>query len=121
MSAALNVIVEAARPDFRQMLHHAAASVSLCGYNTALDILQAGTPAVFIPFDEGGEVEQGLRANALAERDGISVVTRANLTAQSLLVALERVIAAPHRGIGLGSFDGAARTVEMTHSLRSQR
>ena len=121
MSAALNVIVEAARPDFRQMLHHAAASVSLCGYNTALDILQAGTPAVFIPFDEGGEVEQGLRANALAERDGISVVTRANLTAQSLLVALESVIAAPHRGIGLGSFDGAARTVEMTHSLRSQR
>jgi len=44
------------------MLYHAAASVSLCGYNTALDILQAGTPAVFVPFDDGSEVEQGLRA-----------------------------------------------------------
>ena len=65
--APATVSVEAARPDFRQMLYHAAASVSLCGYNTALDILQAGTPAVFVPFDDGSEVEQGLRARALAD------------------------------------------------------
>ncbi|MEH6829569.1 MAG: glycosyltransferase [Sulfitobacter sp.] len=116
-----NVTVEAARPDFRQMLYHAAASVSLCGYNTALDILQAGTPAVFIPFDDGGEVEQGLRANALAEKDGIAVVTRANLTAETMCAALAKVITAPKRDHGLGRFDGAMRTVELTHGLRSQR
>lgn len=115
-----NVIVEPARPDFRQMLHHAAASISLCGYNTALDILQAGTPAVFVPFDEGGEVEQGLRADALAVEDGISVVTRADLTAQTLCTALEHVITAPRRKAGLGQFDGAARTVEITHEMRTQ-
>ena len=112
--------IEAARPDFRQMLHHAAASVSLCGYNTALDILQANTPAVFIPFDDGNEVEQGLRARALATRDGIELLGRESLTPDALAAALARVIAAPARttdGIG---FDGATRTVEITRRLRGQ-
>lgn len=117
-NAPQHVIIEAARPDFRQMLRHAAASVSLCGYNTALDILQAGTPAVFIPFDEGGEVEQGLRATALAEQNGIEVVTRANLTAQTLCAALDAVITAPRRTTTLARFDGAARTVAITKARR---
>ena len=51
------------------MLYHAAASVSLCGYNTALDVLQSGVPAVLVPFDNGGEVEQSLRAEALAPQE----------------------------------------------------
>jgi len=113
-----NVTIEAARPDFRQMLYHATASVSLCGYNTALDILQAGTPAVFIPFDEGNEVEQGLRASALAKRSGIAQLTRAELTPDSLCEALSRVIAAPLRDASASGFSGADRTVTITHNLR---
>ena len=54
-------VIEAARPDFRQMLCHATASVSMCGYNTAMDVLQTGVPSVFVPFDAGNEVEQTLR------------------------------------------------------------
>ena len=119
--APANVTVEAARPDFRQMLCHAAASVSLCGYNTALDILQAGTPAVFVPFDEGGEVEQGLRATALAKKDGIEVLARADLSPQILCAALDTVITAPRREDRIGRFDGAARTVEFTHEQRMPR
>ena len=119
-TATVPVIIEPARPDFRQMLHHAAASVSLCGYNTALDILQAGTPAVFVPFDEGNEVEQGLRAAALAKRDGIEVLGRMDLTPPALAAALARVIAAPARTAGDIGFDGAACTVEIVHTLRGQ-
>lgn len=116
-----NVKVEAARPDFRQMLHHAAASVSLCGYNTALDILQAATPAVFIPFDEGSEVEQGLRARALATQSGIAVLPRTDISTQRLGQILEEVIAAPKRGKATTGFDGAARTVTITRSLRDTK
>ena len=112
------VTIEPARPDFRQMLHHAAASVSLCGYNTALDILQANTAAVFVPFDQGNEVEQGLRATALAKRDGIKVLGRAELTPDALAAAVVRVIAAPARTAGDIGFEGAARTVEIAHTLR---
>jgi len=116
-----SVCIELARPDFRQMLHHAAASVSLCGYNTALDILQAGTPAVFVPFDEGNEVEQGLRATALAKRDGIEVLSRTDLTPDALAAALARIIAAPARAADDIGFTGATRTVEIAHTLRNQR
>lgn len=113
-----HVIIEPARPDFRQMLYRAAASVSLCGYNTALDILQAGTPAVFVPFDEGGEMEQGLRARALARQPGISMLLRAKLSAQSLCAALDAVIAAPSRDTSGMIFDGAAKAVAISHALR---
>jgi predicted glycosyltransferase len=117
--APAHVTVEPARPDFRQMLYHAAASVSLCGYNTALDILQAGTAAVFIPFDEGGEVEQGLRAHALAHRIGIATVSRTNLSAASLSGAVQAVLAAPRRVPATTGFDGAAQTVAFTRSRRA--
>lgn len=117
--APANVIVEPVRKDFRQMLSHAAASVSLCGYNTALDILQAGTAAVFIPFDDGNEVEQGLRADALAKRSGIETLRRADLSPDTLCRALNIVIDAPRRDVGSTSFDGAANTVEITHNLRN--
>lgn len=118
--ASTNVTIEAARRDFRQMLHHATASVSLCGYNTALDILQAGTPAVFIPFDEGNEVEQGIRAKALAQQSGIATLTRADLSPQTLCDALQSVIDAPLRAPDVGRFDGAIQTVEVTHALRGR-
>ncbi|MEH6737783.1 MAG: glycosyltransferase [Sulfitobacter sp.] len=119
--APANVTVEPVRKDFRQMLSGAAASVSLCGYNTALDVLQACTPAVFIPFDEGNEVEQGLRADALAQRSGIETVRRADLTAQTLSAALSAVIKAPRREVMTSSFGGAANTVSRTHSLWNAR
>ena len=119
--APTHVTVEPARPDFRQMLHHATASVSLCGYNTALDILQAGTPAVFIPFDEGGEVEQGLRARALAQRTGIAMLARADLSATQLCAALKDVMTAPRRELDATGFDGAAQTVAFTRSRRGTR
>lgn len=114
-------IIEPARPDFRQMLPHAAASVSMCGYNTALDLLQSGTPAALIPFDAGKEVEQGLRATSLAPLDGIEVLTSANLTPRTLCAAIRSAISAPARATGGLQFDGALRTVEIAVNMAGQR
>lgn len=116
-----NAIVEPARPDFRQMLPLAAASVSMCGYNTAMDLLQAGTPAVLVPFDAGKEVEQGLRAQSLAALPGVEVLRSADLAATSLAEALDRVIAAgPRRDSGL-KFDGAAQSVAIATDMAKAR
>lgn len=116
--APANVTVEAARPDFRQMLHHARASVCMCGYNTALDLLQTGCPAVLIPFDAGSEVEQGIRAQALAKRPGFTVLRAADLNAPALLLALARISDAPRSAPQSAGLDGAARTVEIVEKLR---
>ncbi|NNE52121.1 MAG: glycosyltransferase [Sulfitobacter sp.] len=116
-----NLIAEPARPEFRAMLHRAAASVSLCGYNTALDILQAGTPAIFIPFDAGSEVEQGIRAEALAKQPAITQIRAQDLTAEALLAAIDRVRADPPRAKMTRGLDGAHLTVEILRELKAAR
>lgn len=116
-----NVIVEAPRSDFRSMLLMAAGSVSLCGYNTALDVMQTGVPAVLIPFDDGGEVEQGLRARALARRPGFRVINTADLTADSMLGALTEAQADPRPCTAEIRFNGAARSVEIAVALAEAR
>ncbi len=119
LDAPANMVIEPAHPAFRQMLHHAAASVSLCGYNTALDVLQSGVRAIFVPFDAGSEVEQGLRADALAKLSGVAVLRNADLTADTLLAALDAVLADPPRSARTAGFDGAAQTVAITEALRN--
>lgn len=108
-----NVYIERARPDFRHMLQNAAGSVSMCGYNTALDLMQAGTASVFIPFDEGGEVEQTLRANSLAKHQGFSVLPAKALTPQKMMKAI-RTVQSAGRTINTDlKFDGASETVRI--------
>jgi len=114
-------IVEQVRPDFRNLLHRAAVSVSMCGYNTALDLLQAGTPAVLIPFDDGHEVEQSLRAAALGRLEGIEVLASSDLSAEALLRAVSTVRNAPRRIPETGRFDGAAETVRHMAAMRAAR
>lgn len=119
--APANVIVSPTRPDFRQMLHHARASVSMCGYNTALDILQTGCPALFVPFDAGGEVEQTLRATALAKRDAMQMLSAQELTPEQLLTHLRALQSAPRPAPKPDGFDGARRSVSILQDLMEQR
>lgn len=115
-----NLVVQAARPDFRQMLHHAGASVSMCGYNTALDILQTSCPAVFVPFDAGNEVEQSLRAAALQKMDGIEVLKAGALTAEKLRQTVDAVVLDRAR-LQRANTDGAGRSVEIVEHMLEQR
>ena len=78
------------RADFRSLLARAKLSVSQAGYNTAADILRAGCHAVLVPFASGGETEQTVRANRLAERGLAAVVAEAELTPETLAEAITR-------------------------------
>jgi predicted glycosyltransferase len=46
-------------------LKHAAGSVSQCGYNTAMDLLHSGVPALVVPHGDSSEDEQFKRARRL--------------------------------------------------------
>lgn len=65
------VVIERARPDFPALLAGCAASISQAGYNTVLDLVAAGRPAIVVPFDAGNETEQAVRAEAM-ERAGLA-------------------------------------------------
>lgn len=112
-AAPRNALVEPARADFRVLLQRCVASISLAGYNTAMDVLQTGIPAVMVAFDDGAEVEQTLRAGALARLPRLETVGLAEVTTQTLSDALTRVLSDPTpRDTGL-RFDGGARTREI--------
>ncbi len=52
-------------PDLAAEIARSTVSVSQCGYNTTMDLLRAGTPALVVPFSEGREDEQRRRAERL--------------------------------------------------------
>ena len=112
-----NVVVEAPRRDFRQMLYHAACSVSMCGYNTTLDILQAQVPAVLVPFDDGGEVEQTLRARSLAQLPEVEVLPTASLSPKALLAAVSGIAGRCRNLETPPRMDGATATVGLVEDM----
>ncbi len=115
-----SITIEPVRSDFRQMLHHVTASVSMCGYNTAMDVLQTGVPAVFVPFDDGGEVEQTLRARALSVQPGVEVLSAADLSPQSLMAEIKRVSAKGPRSPSGLRMNGASESVRITQAMLAE-
>ncbi|MEL7092701.1 MAG: glycosyltransferase [Pseudomonadota bacterium] len=107
-----NVTIDGLRPDFRTLLSTARASISMCGYNTVLDVLQTGVPAVMIPFDDGGEVEQTLRAQALARLPAVRVITNDMLSGENLRQAVRDAMQET-RAPRADGMDGAAETVRL--------
>lgn len=112
-----NVTVERARPDFRSLLQTAKASVSLCGYNTSMDVLQSGVPAVIVPYDEGTETEQRLRAEALVKMPQITSVSLNQIDGARLSAALQAALSEPLRDSGSIRFDGATETVRLCGAI----
>ena len=88
--AAAGVVVERARTDFTRLLPGALCSISQAGYNTAVEVLAARVPAVFVPFAGGRQVEQLLRCRALSGRGLRRWVEPHALTPASLAAAINR-------------------------------
>ena len=66
----------------------ATVSVSQAGYNTTMDVLRAGRPAVVVPFAAPGEDEQTRRADRMARLGIWRSVSPAALTAATLADAV---------------------------------
>jgi predicted glycosyltransferase len=112
-----NVVVERARPDFRELIGRAAASVSQAGYNTVVDLLRAGTPAVLVPFEGGRETEQRLRAERLSERGIAVVLPEADLTSENLATCVRKALSAARPTPPSIRLDGAEQSVAIIEEL----
>lgn len=107
------VIVERFRPDFPSLIANCELSISQAGYNTLMDILQAGARAVVVPFAEGGETEQGLRAQLLAARGLVEVVPESGLTPAALAAATDRAARRPRMPAAAANLEGAAESAAL--------
>ena len=119
--APAGVVVERFRPDFTVLLRGARLSVSQGGYNTLMEVLDAGLPAVVVPYAGGLETEQTLRANLLADRGLIEVVGEDALGPGSLAAAVERALERP-RPVRRAELDtsGATTTAAALRELARQ-
>lgn len=107
------VIVERARPDFPTRLANCRLSISQAGYNTVMEVLSTGAPAVMVPFAAGSETEQTLRAELLAERGLLTLVSERDLGPESLAQAIDATIKKEAQATKTKpqlDLDGAAKT-----------
>jgi predicted glycosyltransferase len=87
-------VLEAVRrvDDLAGEIAASALSLSQGGYNTTMDLLRAGTPAVVVPYAEGTEDEQTRRTSRLAQLGVLRMVPATSLGDREAL--LDELVAA---------------------------
>ncbi len=111
-------------PDLAGEIRRSAVSVSQCGYNTTMDLLHAGTPAVVIPYADGKEDEQRRRAERLAAIGVLTMIDPtdlgADLSGEHLAAAVAEAVAARRAAAPNAlDLDGAAATARIVADLAS--
>jgi predicted glycosyltransferase len=115
------VVVERARPDFVALLQGAVLSISQGGYNTVMEVLDAGARAVVVPYAGGLETEQTLRAQLLAQRGVLTVVEEAALSAETLANAVDEAMSRVPTSMASLDTGGAETTVALLRQWSCER
>jgi predicted glycosyltransferase len=90
----------------------ARASLSQCGYNTALDLLVSGVPALVVPYETVTENEQRARAGRLEELGAVQQLRSIHLSPPQLAQALDQLMHYQPRAAALG-LGGAQRSKDV--------
>ncbi len=80
-----NVELVRSVPDLAHELRAARASISQCGYNTALDLLRSQVPALVVPYATPEEDEQTRRARRLQQLGAVQMAKHLNGNLDALL------------------------------------
>ena len=107
-------------PDLYSELSRARASISQCGYNTAMEIVQAQVPALVVPFADRGEDEQLRRAQRLEALGAVRVLEQKEITAKRMADEIRNLINFQPRTPHL-NFDGARQSTEILTELLKRR
>ena len=111
-----DTFVERNRPDLPAVISRAKLSISQAGYNTIAEIMDAGTPAVVVPYEGGIETEQRLRSDLLAKRSLLQVVDENELTVKNLDDAIHQALnIEPVKKLDI-NLDGARHTAHLLWS-----
>ncbi len=98
--------------DLDDYLRTCRVSVSLCGYNTSVQLMRYGTPSVIIPYQNNlsktSTNDQVARARLLAERFSSIVLDYNTMTSRSLADAIKKQMSDPRPAPApAGWFNGA--------------
>ncbi|MEO0319511.1 MAG: isoaspartyl peptidase/L-asparaginase [Pseudomonadota bacterium] len=118
LAPAPNLTVEPARHDYRALLAGARCSISLCGYNTAIDLALCDTPAILVPMAQNGEQEQALRARRLSGFPGFTMLSEDQITPRHLAVLADGMSRTRRPKLPI-PVDGAQQSIRIIESLGS--
>ncbi len=107
-------------PDMVAEMRAARASLSQCGYNTALDIVVAKVPALVVPYATVTENEQSERAERLAALGAVMQLSAASLAPARLATELAALLSFVPTPAAI-HLDGAVRSAELLEQLARQR
>jgi predicted glycosyltransferase len=107
-------------PDLPRRIASARLSISRGGYNTMIETVAAGTPAVIIPHAPPGEPEQETRARLFAAQGLVSCPDEAGLTPESLAERCVRLLSQTQHSAHL-DLNGAARSASLLAELAEGR
>lgn len=103
-----NVRVDKFTNQFQEWVAAADLSISMAGYNTCMNVLSAGTPALFYPFSQNHE--QQMRVERLADRVPCKILTKSDLQPKALSSLITRQVN-ENRFRSPIDLDGAIKTV----------
>jgi predicted glycosyltransferase len=128
--AVADLTVVESLPDLRRYMAAASAVVSMCGYNTATEIVSTRCPAVVVPrtwrYGEplkrrkaGTEFEQLIRARALAEKGFIRLVEPEDLVPERLAAGIRAAIEDPNEPSWEVDLEGRANVSRLLLQMAS--
>lgn len=74
------------------LMRESAVSVSQCGYNTAMDIIRAGVPALVVPYGDRKENEQCRRAERLENLGALKSFKSEQMNGESLASEIREML-----------------------------
>ena len=107
-------------PDLGAELAAAAASISQCGYNTAIELLGTGVPALVVPYATAEEDEQTERARRLTAIGAVRALDPKLLDAATLAAEARALLGFRPRQSGL-DLDGARGSARVLWELTRAR
>jgi predicted glycosyltransferase len=107
-------------PNLSVELRRASASISQCGYNTAMDILRSRVPALVVPFSGDKQDEQINRARRLEHLGALRVLEPDRLDPQTLASEMEALLRFRPSSIRL-DMNGVENTARLLKDLAQRR
>jgi predicted glycosyltransferase len=102
-------------PDLGHEMRTASGSVSQCGYNTAMDLLDSRVPALVVPSG-ANEDEQVKRARRLEALGAVRVLPATDLTAPRLAAEIAALASFTPTASRL-NMSGAERTTQLIDAM----
>ncbi|SLM28038.1 putative glycosyl transferase family protein [Desulfamplus magnetovallimortis] len=97
--------------DFLNLMSLSDLSISMAGYNTCMNILASGVPAIVWPFDQNRE--QRLRATLLSYRHPIKVLSDDDLAPEKFSVIIQEILDTSNKGRVKINLSGAVNSARL--------